>query len=68
MWVNTVICVCFRIPAAGPAKEGSSLVKALSGLPKLGRWGKNREATALQPVAEAVQVCPPPPPPPDTAA
>ncbi|DBA83915.1 TPA: hypothetical protein ACH3X1_006417 [Trebouxia sp. C0004] len=43
------------LPAAGLAKEGSALIRALSGLPKLGRWGKNREVTVLQPVLETTQ-------------
>ena len=47
---------CCRLPAAGLAKEGSALIRALSGLPKLGRWGKNREVTVLQPVLETTQV------------
>ncbi|KAL0028702.1 hypothetical protein WJX79_000762 [Trebouxia sp. C0005] len=43
------------LPAAGLAKEGSALIRALSGLPKLGRWGKNRELAVLQPVLETTQ-------------
>ncbi len=50
------VLVCCRLPAGGLAKEGSALIRALSGLPKLGRWGKNREVTVLQPVLETAQV------------
>lgn len=54
--VRTLVPACCRLPAAGLAKEGSALIRALSGLPKLGRWGKNREVTVLQPVLETTQV------------
>ena len=53
--VKSVLAYC-RLPAAGLAKEGSALIRALSGLPKLGRWGKNRELAVLQPVLETTQV------------